>query len=248
MKNPKTKLSGKSLHGRKKYSRRLFSGQPVLLMCSLFAIVLVYPFFVQTKFAGFVLDGFYSLIMFTAAWAVYEKRFWLVIACVLGIPWILINWAHSLIASGAFPDFVPSSVMYTSAFVSQILFIGFLVYSMLVAILRDEKVTKDTIFRAVSGYLLLGLLWASAYALVGHYDSNAFASELLDASTDQISWNNYLYFSYVTLSTLGYGDIIPLSAHAKSLAIVEMVVGPLYLAVLIARLVAMYRSEPKQAA
>ncbi len=246
MKNEATKLSEQTLVDKKKHSTQLFKGRPVFLMVSLFMLLLVYPFFEQTSFGRFVLNGIFSLIMFSAAWAVHEKRIWLVISCTLGIPWIVINWTYSLVLAGVCPAIAHDSVMQTAAMLSHIFFTGFVEYSMLVAILRDQKVTLDTLYRAVSGYLMLGLLWAAAYALVGHYDSNAFGGAFLRGDRDQISWNNYLYFSYVTLSTLGYGDITPISAHARSLAILEMVVGPLYLAVLIARLVAMYSSERKK--
>lgn len=246
MKKSDTKISDRSLFGEKQRSSQLFGGRPVLLMSSLFTLLLVYPFFSQTKFGGLVLNGIFSLIMFTAAWAVHEKRIWLVIACVLGVPWIFFNWTYSLIAMGALEGIALSGGMRTAAYASHLFFIGFVEYSMLVAIMRDERVTIDTLFRAVSGYLLLGLLWAAAYGLVGHYDPDAFTGAFLKGDNAQVSWNNYLYFSYVTLSTLGYGDIMPVSAHARSLAVVEMVVGPLYLAVLIARLVAMYSSKVKE--
>jgi hypothetical protein len=97
-----------------------------------------------------------------------------------------------------------------------------------------EHVDVDTIFAALSGYYLMGLSWALAYALLDLLAPSSFTTPL-DSPFDEA-----LYFSFVTLTTLGYGDIAPVAALSRALATTEALVGQVYLAVLIARLVSQY--------
>jgi len=98
---------------------------------------------------------------------------------------------------------------------------------------RDGPVTTGRLHGGVAAYLLLGILWAYAYALVALLHPAAFSGSA-NAGDGQRAW---FYFSFVTLTTMGYGDVLPLHPVARSLAILESVTGSLYLAILIARLV-----------
>ena len=101
---------------------------------------------------------------------------------------------------------------------------------------RRGAITYTTIQAAISIYLLFGVAWANAYLLVMQSDPHAFRSDASLSSTSPTAW---LYYSYATLTTLGYGDITPLSDAARVLAIGEALAGQLYLAVLVARLIGM---------
>ena len=101
--------------------------------------------------------------------------------------------------------------------------------------LRAGPVTFHRIQGAVAAYLLLGIIWAHAYALVAHLGPGAFAGPLSPADGPRA----FFYFSFVTLTTVGYGDVLPVHPVARSLAMLEAVTGPLYLAILIARLVSL---------
>jgi hypothetical protein len=104
-------------------------------------------------------------------------------------------------------------------------------------VVAEPQVRADTLLGAVCGYLMLGYTWAVAYATLIASSPDAFHSSARDGAALQ---GDALYFSFVTLTTLGYGDIVPLTAQARSLVILESVTGVLYLAVLVSRLVAMY--------
>ncbi len=106
-----------------------------------------------------------------------------------------------------------------------------------------ERSQLDKIYGAASVYLLMGVAWASAYALVYAAHPASFYIDPARIPAGVLSFNDLLHFSFVTLTTLGYGDITPVSAPAKSLSSVEAVCGVLYIAILVARLVASYRSE-----
>jgi len=126
--------------------------------------------------------------------------------------------------------------------IAELLFNGLFVAGMIAVVLsrslREGRITAHRISGAVAAYLLCGLLFAHAFALVERLAPGSFsASEgVLRSAGD---WSGFLYCSMVTLATLGYGDITPLHPAARSLATLEAFVGQLYPAILIARLVAL---------
>jgi hypothetical protein len=118
---------------------------------------------------------------------------------------------------------------------SGLLSLALLLVVVLARTFRGGAVTFHRIQGAVAAYLVLGVLWAEAYGLVALLRPGAFSGSV-DLGQGRHGW---LYFSFVTLTTVGYGDIAPVHPAARSLAILEAVTGPLYLAVLLARLVAL---------
>lgn len=116
-----------------------------------------------------------------------------------------------------------------------------------IAFFGGRQVDKERIFASLSLYLMFGLIFALLYALVnkilpGSFHYPAFpTSDLGDKPLTQL-----MYFSYVTLATLGYGDMVPLSGPARGLAILEAMIGQLYLVLVVARLVSLYgKSETR---
>jgi hypothetical protein len=132
--------------------------------------------------------------------------------------------------------------------VRYVLLVGFLSYViwvMLRAIFDSRQVTFDTLCASLCIYLLLGLVWAPAYSAVDLLDPAAFTCTVETAKPR--GWlrlgrgeTAVLYFSFATLTTLGYGDIVPTSPISRMLASIEAIAGQLYLTVLVARLVGMH--------
>jgi hypothetical protein len=140
------------------------------------------------------------------------------------------------------PNLVPPEIFSAIG----ILFVAFVVANVFIFILRAPEVGSDVLCAAISGYLLLGLLWALAYTLVGRIDSGAFAFAVRGiASPGKMQGFTATYFSYITLSSVGYGDIVPVSPTARMLAMMEAMSGTFYVAILIARLVAMHSSRKR---
>ena len=92
---------------------------------------------------------------------------------------------------------------------------------------------------------MLGLLWAFAYSLIGGLNPDAFVVTYGTTAGHVMKGVNSLYFSFATLCTVGYGDIVPVSSIARMVAVMEAIVGMLYTTMLIARLVALYSSETR---
>ena len=135
------------------------------------------------------------------------------------------------------------------SFLSFFCFNMFITVFMIRHIARSKQVTLTIVINSINGYLLIGVLGAVLLAMTGimqefffHINTGAinFAGDVA------AGFHDYLYFSFVTLTTLGYGDITPVSAFAKSLTIAIAVVGQLYLTILIAMLVGKYLSNPEK--
>ena len=106
-------------------------------------------------------------------------------------------------------------------------------------------VNLELIFGAVSAYLLLGVAWGFLHTLVELLQPGAYLVPR-ELNPDGILNNaDFLYFSFTTLTTLGYGDITPVTSQARSMVILEAVTGVFYLAVLISRLIGLYQPNPR---
>jgi hypothetical protein len=103
-----------------------------------------------------------------------------------------------------------------------------------------EEVTEDTLSGAAGAYLFMGLAWATIYTLLERQHPGSFH---FGGETANVTWSDLLYFSFTSLTTTGYGDITPLSHPARSLTSIEHVLGVLYPAVVLARLVGLYKGR-----
>ena len=122
--------------------------------------------------------------------------------------------------------------------------LGFLVVAIsftLQQVAIGTDITANRLVGAVCVYLLLGVIWAMAYTIVNLVSPGSFSgfAPMTDLGMD----SEWLYFSFVTMTTLGYGDILPVSATARGLAYMQAVVGQFYIAVLVAGLVGAYVSS-----
>jgi len=126
-------------------------------------------------------------------------------------------------------------------------FFGHAIWTMLVFILTCQRVTFNVVCASLCIYLLLGLVWALAYSVLDVLTPNAFTWTVAGQTRPPFQVGKgdmaVLYFSFATLTTLGYGDIVPTSPTSRVLASMEAIVGQLFLTVLVARLVGLQISE-----
>jgi hypothetical protein len=206
----------------------------VELLVALVLLFFFFPFVEEVKDGDVIVSILLSLVLLSAVLAVADRKRVFFIAVVLAIPAIAGRWINHFR-----PDLVPSPVFLTAGLV----LIAFVVANLLHFVLRAPSVNVEVLCASISAYLMLGLLWTVAYWLVDQLTPGAFAFNG-NAERQSIRGFNAFYFSFVTLSTVGYGDITPVSKVARMLAAMEAITGLLYVAVLIARLVALY-SSPK---
>ena len=132
-----------------------------------------------------------------------------------------------------------------SAFIARslamITFFLFVFGSVVGHVLSDARVTPALLSGAASGYILLGMAWTFAYGLVDKLDPQAFKLiKDVVASESALRAPTFFYFSFTTITTLGYGDVLPVSPLARGLATLEAVAGQFYVAIVIAGLVGMH--------
>ena len=208
----------------------------VELLIALAVLFGSFPFVEKLTHGPMIESILVTLVLISAVLAVSEQMRVVIIAAVLALPALLGRWIHHYR-----PDLLPPELFL----IGGIVFILFIIVNFLRFILTAHSVDTEVLCVAVSAYLLLGLLWTFCYWLAAELSPNAFSFNAVTATDKSMSGFNALYFSFVTLSTLGYGDITPVSSSARMLAAAESNVGLLYVAVLIARLVSLY-STPTQ--
>jgi voltage-gated potassium channel len=201
------------------------------LLVALALLFFSFPFAQDIGPGPYIESILLSLVLISAVLAVAGSRRALVIALLLGIPSLAARWT-----SHFRPDLVPPEVFL----IGGLLLILFVVWHLLRFVLRSPAVDVDVLCASISAYLMLGLIWTIAYWLVDEIVPNAFAFNTTAGANESMKGFNAFYFSFITLSTVGYGDITPVSKVARMLAAMEAITGLLYVAVLIARLVSLY--------
>ena len=135
----------------------------------------------------------------------------------------------------AVPHIVVGTVRLSSALLLLLLITG----SLVIRTFRHGNISLHRVRGAIAIYLLLGLIWAFAYGLLDLHVEHAFTESHSRLTADTLDLKELVYFSFVTLTTVGYGDIAPQAPVVRSLAVLEALAGQIYLAVTVARLVAM---------
>jgi hypothetical protein len=176
-----------------------------------------------------------AVAFLAAVYAVSEKRVQWIIALFLAVPSAVLNVLFTLRPD--LPIAVPGMIF-------TILFLAFTLFTLLRAVLRAEAVTPDTIYGALSVYLLMAFLWGVAYLLVENLHPGALSMDNVRHPNHNADWFDCMFYSFVTLTSLGYGDMVPVTAQSRSLSILEAVSGIMYIGVLVARLVGLYATQP----
>ncbi len=214
-------------------STRFWSTDSTLsaILVFLFAIIfLFYPFYHIPVFS-FIIKILFLLILVSGCARVLNRR-WLGMGVALLI-------AAYILGNGGEVLTEESSFSFWNCMIS-FLCCGLLAVVIAVQVFKEGRVTANHIQGAVAIYLLLGLMWGFLYQAIALKDPGAFvrsASSVPD-STDALK-RDLIYYSFVTLTTMGYGDIAPVHPGARMLAALEAVIGQLFPAILISWLVSM---------
>lgn len=202
-----------------------------VLLGTLILLILLYPFFEGDTWARRFLAATTLWIIIGGLWELKNDRRWFLPAIVLAVP----TGIASLFQFGSerHPMLLPSL---------EIPLFALLASNLVVYTLRPGTITIDKLAAAISGYLMLAFTWASIYRLLDVVTPGSFAA----LNDRDLSIFDHLYFSVVTLTTLGYGDITPVTDRARSFVMLEAVVGTLYTVVLISRLVSTFGDESQR--
>jgi Ion channel len=214
-------------------SLRRFTAAELLLAIT--ALFVLFPFIENLHSATLIESILLTIVLVSAVAAISGRGKILAIAIVLALPALAGRWINHYR-----PDLLPPEVFLVSAIVVT----AFVIANLLRFVLAAPSVNTEVLCAGIAAYMLLALLWMFGYWLVAELVPDAFAFNASIKGEMSIKGFDGLYFSIITLCTVGYGDISPVSKVARMLAAMEAITGPLYLAVLIARLVTL-RSTAK---
>lgn len=210
------------------------------LLWSLIGLFATYPVATHLDLSRFWSLLFVAELLF-ALYSVTDGRRSLYIAAALVTPAIVGELSFFFLETRETHWF---SVVSVGIFLTYVIFV---VYRQ--AVFSKGRITSDRTAGAIAVYLLLGLLWSMAYGVISAADPGAFKGLDPFSLARPGAQQDFIYFSFVTLTTLGYGDMSPVSSIAQTLAWFEAVVGQLFLAVTIARLVSLeisHRENPPE--
>jgi hypothetical protein len=202
----------------------------LILFISFILLFALEPFLDKAVTIDTLIDVLVTVILISAVYAISQKRRTQVIALVLGIPFFVGHWGVHVL------DSVPLKLI---GVLSGVLFFGYVSAIIVRHLFTEQKVTPDLVLGSLCGYFLVGFMWAFAYAAIEIVSPGSL--HLPQEGYRDLS--NFFYYSFVTLTTLGYGDILPLTSPARNFAILEAVIGQIYLTVLVARLVGIHISQ-----
>lgn len=210
----------------------------VFFLAFLVLTTIFVPMVVLSQLGRVALSVIFVLTLISGAFATIQHRFAIYLVIALAI---------STLAADLTSEFVPARSSATLETALRLVCLSILVFMTLKRTLRPGPVTAYRVMGGIAGYLLIGLTWTFAYQLVINLAPGAihFASEVADISSRQPA--HLIYFSFVTLTTVGYGDVYPIHPIARSLAVAEALVGQLYIAILISSLVGMALQGAKSA-
>jgi hypothetical protein len=206
---------------------RLRNRSMFILLLLLVATIFIVPAFLPEGpvFRVFA-DVMMTLILVSGVLAIVDHRKLAITLALIAVLVIVVRWAEWIVPARALLTFRHMSTL--SACVVLASAVGINVFA-------SGRSVGDRVFGAIVLYLLLGLIAAFAYSAIYALDSAAFSK--LPSGNGSI--DDWLYFSFVTLTTVGYGDITPIGRAARALAMLEGLVGQLYPAIIIARFVSL---------
>jgi len=198
----------------------------IYIILAIMSVMLVNPFIRHAGKTGyFIATLFLAMIPLASYFALTEDRKRAITILLLAAPFVILDGLNMFFAN--------HNLMVVSNSFGTILYF-YIVILLVKNLLSQRVITANLIYCAISIYLLIGILWAGIYVVLEGISPGSFTG--LSETTD------LLYFSFVTLTTVGYGDVSPLSILAKRLAVFEAAMGGIYMAIIIAMIVGRYMS------
>ena len=211
----------------------------MLLLACLFGALIIPPYFAGHEFFSLISKAVLSVVLLASIYSVMELRRLWVPAVVLLVPAITSIWIEQFSDQNRLAFYIHN--------LTTIAFLSFIGYHFLKHLLGCKTVTINVIYASMCLYLMLAFIWAAIYANIHLFYGGAFnfSNDYLIASTssEDFYMGTFTYFSFVTLSTLGYGDITPANNVAGAWVAVEAMIGQFYIAIIMARLVSLHAAN-----
>jgi len=207
-----------------------FKNRFLFLLISILSFLILSPLLRGFVGISILLDIFLTAVFISAIYAVSQKKFFSLIGILLALPMFAVTWSAY---------FVNIAVMQLAGSCFGILFFAFMVIALLSFVFEQCEITLDVIYGAIVVYLLIAVMWAFIFKVIEGLQPGSFNITQGLGEETQL----FIYYSFVTITTLGYGDVTPVTDVAKSFSFLDAVVGQIYLVVLVARLVGIHIAQ-----
>lgn len=220
-------------------SRIINKHKLLIFLSSLISMLVLFPLMhEELYFSNYtILEAFLTIILLMSVYLFNENRSTFLVLLLLVLITISTIWFNYSLGSNK---------LTLMSLMLEIIYLTITSYLLLKHVLSYRRISADKIYGAISCYILIGLIWALIYTYIELKNPNSFSfsEELLATFDHELSYPLYfayfIYYSFVTISTLGYGDITPLSHTARVFSFLEAIIGQLYVAILISRLVGLH--------
>jgi ion channel len=211
------------------YMRRNRCG---VLLVALGLFILINPVVAGSFGAVFLALGIVTILML-AMWALRARRRTLLVLGLLAL------FTVNAVAADRLGEhwLRPATLLVTAVF------LGAVTSGLLYYVLDQRPISTDKVFGAVAAYVLIAFTFASLFGLLQQIQPHSFHASPVHAPDEHLDWPTMMYFSFTVLTSTGFGEITPVTRMARSLIIIEQVLGVMYVAFLIARLANLYRNS-----
>ena len=205
-----------------------------ILTVTLLLVTLLYPL-AQAGDSALLHDTVINLMLLASLYAVIDRQWVFRMLGILLVPMLAANWFNQ---QGSFSEQL--------AAIATMAFLSVTAIAVLVHVIRAQRVNADLIYGSVAVYLLVGIIIALCFLFLHNMEPGSVLKSLDKVDPFGGGGHNFavlLYFSFIALTSVGFGDLSPVSAEARSLAVFAGLFGQLYMAILIAKLVGVYTAQ-----
>jgi len=204
----------------------------------LLSLIIIPPYFEKLEGMGFLWQGMMTTVLVWALCTAINNRRAMLFAIVLLVPTVVSTWVNA--------TKMIEEIAYLDNF-TNIIYFGLICAYLAIFIARSQRVNSEVLFASMCLYISMAVFWAAIFTNLELFYDPAFSfyggtAQEADIAQDKL-FGYLVYYSFVTLSTLGYGEIIPIHRVAQNWAAVEAMVGQFFIAIVIARLVSLYTLE-----
>jgi hypothetical protein len=217
-----------SIAGTRAALGRIFFQRCIYLFVLLLALIVLAPVLASLTRGALITNAISAFVIVSAVAAVGRSRVSFVLAILLAVPALIFHW--KLLESG-------DEIYRDLGLKCDLALYGITLFFLIRYVFDRGVMTADRLSGAASAYLMMGVMWTFIYSLIARSDPAAFR---VGGVHEPMAFVEFMYLSFVTLTTMGYGDIVPASYSARTAALMEAIMGQLFLAILIARLVGVY--------
>lgn len=212
----------------------------ILLVC-LTLVIITMPFVADSDFMVYTVSFLYNILLFFTIYVLADHNKYLIYGLILALPSFIISFFNLY---SLYPSLLVNIRLVSSLSVEVFVIIFLLRY-----IFKTKIVSLNIIYASICIYLLLGFAWSLGFSIIefntpGSFNNIKIMSNHSDIETVLAYYlNNFLYYSYITLTTLGYGNVYPITTAGNALAATEALTGQLYLTILIGRLLGLHIAQ-----